>query len=137
MAFNEAFAVARLTPGTNFLALYAALGYRLAAWRGTLITLASGTIVPSFIATFLAALYVRYAVDPLVAQGMRGARVGAVAVLLWAVIRLIRPPLEQRRAVGLMFASVVLALALFSRIPAFLILLAGGATGAVIFRREQ
>ena len=36
-AFDEAYAVARVTPGTNLLAMYTLLGERFAGWRGALI----------------------------------------------------------------------------------------------------
>jgi chromate transporter len=136
-AFTESYAVARLTPGTNHLALYAALGFRLAAWRGAALTLTVGTVPPSLIATAIATLYVRYSGHPLVAQGMHGARVGAVAVLVWAVACLARPLVRKHRMGGIAFAMVVLAVALTARVPVFLILLAAGVTGAIFFRRDR
>ena len=39
--FDEAYAIARLTPGTNLLAMYTLLGERLAGWRGATTALAS------------------------------------------------------------------------------------------------
>jgi chromate transport protein ChrA len=38
---------------------------------------------------------------------------------------------------GIAFAMVVLAVALTARVPAFLILLAAGVTGAIFFRRDR
>lgn len=135
--FSESFAVARLTPGTNHLALYAALGFRLAGWRGALTTLTVGTVLPSLIATAMATAYVRYSGDPLVAQGMHGARAGAVAVLVWAVACLARPLVRKHRMRGIAFAMVVLTVALTGRVPVFLILLAAGVAGAIFFRRDR
>jgi len=89
--FDRCFAVARLTPGTNLLALYTPLGSRIASWRGAAVALAISTILPALIATVLAALYPRYSHEPLVAKAMSGAKAGALAVFLWAVIRLSRP----------------------------------------------
>ena len=52
-AFDEAYAVARVTPGTNLLAMYALLGERFAGWRGALTALAVGALVPALIAVAL------------------------------------------------------------------------------------
>ena len=49
-AFDEAYAVARVTPGTNLLAMYMLLGERFAGWRGALTALTVGTLVPTLIA---------------------------------------------------------------------------------------
>ena len=132
--FNQAFAVARLTPGTILLAFYAGLGFRLGAWRGAVLALGVGSVLPSLIATSIAAAYIRFSGNPLVALGMQGARAGALAVLLWAAFHLGRPLFRQHRARSAAFAIVVLALTLTLHVPPFLTLLAAGAAGAVVFR---
>jgi chromate transporter len=134
--FNQAFAVARLTPGTVLLALYAGLGFRLAAWRGAVLALSVGSVLPSVIATAIAAAYVRYSGNPLVTLGMQGARAGALAVFLWAAVHLGRPLLRQHRARSAAFAIVVLAVTLTGQVPPFLTLLVAGAAGGVVFHRN-
>ena len=52
-AFDEAYAVARVTPGTNLLAMYTLLGERFAGWRGALTALTVGALVPALIAVAL------------------------------------------------------------------------------------
>jgi chromate transporter len=102
-AFDEAYGVARLTPGTNLLAMYTLLGERVARWKGASMALAIGTLVPALIAVALSAAYVSYADHPLADEVMQGARAGALAVFVWAIVRLARPQFEQhrRRGVGL------------------------------------
>src|SRR5687767_16038975 len=56
--FDEAYAIARLTPGTNLLAMYTLLGRRLAGWRGAAVALSAGTVIPAAIAGICAAMYV-------------------------------------------------------------------------------
>src|SRR4051812_45524098 len=46
-AFNESYAVARLTPGTNLLALYTVIGYRLRGWGGAGLALTLATVLPA------------------------------------------------------------------------------------------
>jgi hypothetical protein len=75
-AFDEAYAVARLTPGTNLLAMYTLLGERFAGWKGALSALAVGTLVPATVAVGLGAGYVAYVEHPLASRAMQGARAG-------------------------------------------------------------
>ena len=79
-AFDEAYAVARVTPGTNLLAMYTLLGERFAGWRGALVALTVGALIPAVIAVVLGAAYVGYARHPLAQEVMQGARAGALAV---------------------------------------------------------
>ena len=58
-AFDEAYTVARVTPGTNLLAMYTLLGERFAGWPGALLALGVGTLVPTIVAVTLGAAYVR------------------------------------------------------------------------------
>jgi hypothetical protein len=84
-AFDEAYAVARVTPGTNLLAMYTLLGERFARWPGALLALSVGALVPAIVAVTLGAAYVEYADHPLAREAMQGARAGALAVFAWAV----------------------------------------------------
>lgn len=133
-AFNEAYAVARLTPGTNLLALFTLLGYHLRGVRGALWALLIGTAVPATIALAIAAVYVAHASHPLVTRAMQGARAGALAVFVWAVVRLIRPPLAEHGTRGIALGVGVLVVSLTGWVPPFVILLVGGITAAAWFR---
>jgi len=55
--FDEAYAIARLTPGTNLLAMYTLLRQRLAGWRGATTALSAGIIIPAAISGAVAAAY--------------------------------------------------------------------------------
>lgn len=134
--FDEAYAIARLTPGTNLLAMYTLLGERLAGWGGAARALAAGTVIPALIAGAFAALYVTFSNVPLAAKAMQGARAGALAVLLWAVVRLLRPQITQHRTRAITVAGVVLVAALTLPVPQILLLVVAGAVGAVVLRRE-
>lgn len=134
-AFDEAYAVARLTPGTNLLAMYTLLGERFAGWRGAFTALTVGALVPALIAVALSAVYVVYAADSLAQEVMQGARAGAIAVFAWAIVRLVRPQLQQHRSRGIAVAALTLVLTLLP-IPQFVILLIAGGLGAAFLRNE-
>lgn len=108
--FDEAYAVARVTPGTNLLAMYVLLGERFAGWRGALVALAIGACVPALIAVSLGVAYVAFSDQLLTQLLMQGARAGALAVFAWAVIRLARPQVRAHRWRGLGIAAMTGAL---------------------------
>lgn len=135
-AFDEAYAIARVTPGTNLLAMFTLLGERFAGWTGALAALAVGTLTPAVIAVTLGAAYVTYAEYPLANQAMQGARAGALAVFLWAIVRLIRPQLQQHGRRGMLLAIATLTIAVMLPIPQFVILLISGAVGAAFLRGQ-
>ena len=132
--FDEAFGIARLTPGTNLLAMVTLLGLRLNGWRGAVAALAVTTAVPGTIAAMATMVYVSYASHPAAARSMQGARAGALAVLLWASVRLLLPQFSDRRVQAASIALAVLMLGGFTAFPQYLLLLVAGAVGAVLLR---
>ena len=136
-AFDEAYAVARVTPGTNLLAMYTLLGERFAGWPGALLALAVGALVPAIVAVTLGAAYLEYADHPLAREAMQGARAGALAVFTWAVVRLLRPQLQQHRGRGIALALGTLAMTLVLPIPSFVVLIVAGGIGAAFLQVEQ
>jgi chromate transporter len=136
-AFDEAYAVARVTPGTNLLAMYTLLGERFAGWPGALAALGLGALIPAVIAVTLAVAYVTYSDYPLARDAMQGARAGALAVFFWAVVRLMRPQIQQHRGRGVVLAVITLATTLVLPFPPFLILLVAGGLGAAFLTVES
>ena len=136
-AFDEAYAVARLTPGTNLLAMYTLLGERFSGWSGALGALTVGALIPALIAVALGAAYVGYAGHPLAEGVMQGARAGALAVFEWAIVRLGRPQFQQHRRGGIALAVTTLVMTLLLPIPQFVILLVAGGLGAAFMRSDS
>ena len=138
-AFDEAYAVARLTPGTNLLAMYTLLGERFGGWSGALMpALTVGALIPALIAVALGAAYLRLAGHPLAEGVMQGARAGALAVFAWAIVRLGRPQLQQHRRRGVALALTTLVMMWLVPIPQFVILIvAAGGLGAAFMRTDS
>ena len=116
--------------------MYTLLGERFAGWSGALAALAVGTLVPALIAVALGAAYVSYSGHALAQEAMQGARAGALAVFVWAIMRLARPQLEQHRRRGVALAVGTLVLTLLLPIPQFVVLLVAGGLGAAFLKTE-
>ena len=136
-AFDEAYAVARVTPGTNLLAMYVLLGERFAGWPGAVAALGIGALVPAAITLVLSAAYVASSDHAIAREVMQGARAGALAVFGWAVVRLLRPQLQQHRRRGVAIGVVTLIIALAFPVPQFVVLLIAGALGATFLKGQS
>jgi len=132
---DSAYAVSRVTPGTNLLALYALLGHRLGGWKLSVQAVAVGAVVPASVAVLIAFLYTQSR-SPVVAAMMAGARAGGVAVFLGAAVRLLRPQLSHRPLVVMALAAGTFLVGWMTPISPFAVLLIAGVIGAVVLRTE-
>jgi chromate transport protein ChrA len=132
---DAAYAVSRVTPGTNLLALYALLGHRLGGWTLSLQAIAVGSLVPASVAVLIAFLYSR-STSPIIADVMTWARAGGVAVFLGAAIRLLRPQLADHPRIGSVFALAAIVTAWFLPLNLFAVLLIAGTAGAIWLRPQ-
>ena len=129
--------MARVTPGTNLLAMYTCWGSDSPAGQGAVLALAVGALVPAIVAVTLGAAYVEYADHPLARQAMQGDRAGALAVFAWAVVRLLRPNFSSIAVAGSLLTLATLAMTLVLPVPSFVVLLVAGGLGAVFLQVEQ
>lgn len=131
---DVAYAVSRITPGTNLLALYAQLGHKLGGWPLAVQAVTVGVGVPAVVAVLIAWLSERD--TPWIASVMAGARAGGIAVFLGAAVRLLRPQVSAHQAPAVVLALVVVVVAWRFAVSPFVVLLAAGSVGAAVFRRS-
>jgi chromate transporter len=89
--FQLAYALSRLTPGTNSLAFIACIGDQLRGAVGTMVAVPAGSIPCAAIALGLTAAYASWGHSSVVDVMTRGALAAAVAVTVIAGVTLIRP----------------------------------------------
>lgn len=88
--FRLAYALSRLTPGTNMLAFCTALGYQLRGMSGAVVALISASLPCSVVALAIMILLETWQTNPVVALGVQGASaitIGFVAASCWPLIR--------------------------------------------------
>lgn len=127
---DAAYAVSRITPGTNLLALYAALGHRLGGWNLAIQAVLVGACVPALVAVIVAYVY-QHNDSSVVSALMRGARAGGVAVFLGAAIRLLKPQVKNHPKAGSAMAVLVLVAAIALPERVFPVLVVSGVVGAL------
>ena len=89
--FDLAYALSRVTPGTNLLAFSTAIGWMLRGWPGAIVTLLGGSIPCAALAMGLTAFYESWQRNPTVQIALHGAFAAAVGVVLITGVTIIRP----------------------------------------------
>ena len=87
--FIEMLSISQILPGPNIVNLALALGYRYFGLRGALAGMAGLLTLPLLIVLSLAALYSRFAHEPLLAAALRGMGAVAAGLLLATAAKLI------------------------------------------------
>lgn len=131
---DTAYAVSRLAPGTNLLAMFAQLGHRLGGWPLAVQAVVVGAIIPAAIALAVAVLYVHGSV--LSHALMSGARAGGLAILLGSALRLLQPHIAAEPLRASVLAALIAVAAWTGALNGFALLLLGGAAGALLLRRR-
>ena len=83
LQFNLAFALSRLTPGTNLLAFCTAAGWLARRWLGAIAALLASSLPCSIIVVVVTHFYEAWQRNPIVLAGLRGALAAAVAVMFY------------------------------------------------------
>jgi len=136
--FVELLSVSQVLPGPNVVNLALMIGDRFFGWRGALAALAGMLAMPLVIVLTLAAVYARFASEPLVAGALRG--MGAVAAGLIIAMGLKLMPTLARSPLGrspsLLVMAATLALVGVLRWPmAYAVLGLGGAAVIAVWWR--
>jgi chromate transporter len=107
-----AFSLARITPGTNVVAFCAAVGARVAGWRGALAGVLAETAPSAAIAVLITWGYQAWRGNSWVLAAIAGASAAVAGMMFASVWLLVRPHLKSRpralRAV-LFFAAAFIA----------------------------
>lgn len=127
-----AFALARVTPGTNVLAFCAGAAWFMRGWLGALVAVPAATLPSAAIVVALTAGYEQIRSVPLAAGAISGLLAAAAGMMLAAAWNLIQP----RLAGGNRLRMIVLALGAFVLLTAFRlspipVLALGAAAGAL------
>jgi chromate transporter len=127
-----AYAISRLTPGTNLLAYCAAAGARIRGLAGALVAVIAASVPCSLIAIALTRFFATWAKHPLSALALKGALAAAIAIMGGTVWTMLRPDLAQAgRLRTLLLAAGAFCVADFFQITPIQVLVAAAVLGAV------
>jgi chromate transporter len=136
--FVLAYALSRLTPGTNLLGFIACIGYVLRRTPGMLVALIAGSVPCAAMALGLTAVYDSWSDDAVAQVAIRGALAAAVAVTIITGVILVRPFWRSagRGQLGV-FVGGAFAAAQFAHVTPLLVLLVAALAGLAWPARTQ
>ena len=135
-SFDTVFAAARLTPGTNLIALFAGLGHRVGGLGGAIAAVIVGLAPAAAISMLALWLYLAFGQLPQAASAIGAASASALAVLVWAGFRFLRDPLRTRPSATITLVAATLILQALN-VPPAVVLLASAVIGSVVFRETR
>ena len=136
--FALIYALARLTPGTNLLALCTGLGWQLRSWRGAVIALLAASIPCSVIVILVSYFFGQLGHNRIAQLSIRGALAAAVGITIITCWTISKPYFKSRqwpRAALISITAFVLAVAF--RISPIQILLGAAFVGVLLPPRAR
>lgn len=105
-----AYAISRLTPGTNLLAYCVGAGWRMRGLAGALVALCAASFPSAAMATVLTRFFALWSDRPLTAASLRGALAAAIAIMVRTAWTMMRPTMQDSTAIR----TVVVAVSAFA-----------------------
>ena len=127
-----AYAISRLTPGTNLLAYCVAVGWRMRRLPGAVVALGAASLPAALLAIALTRFFSSWVDHPLTAHALNAALAAAVAIMVGTVWTMIRPLVQRHHYLRtLCFAVGAVLLATVAELTPFRILVAAAIVGAI------
>ena len=132
-----AYAISRLTPGTNLLAYCVAVGWRMRRLAGAVVALGAASLPNALLAIALTRFFSSWVDHPLTAHALNAALAAAVAIIVGTVWTMIRPLVQRRQYLRTFcFAGGAVLLATVAELSPLRILVGAGILGAICTEPE-
>jgi chromate transporter len=132
-SFALCFALGRLTPGTNILAVCTALGWMFRRLPGAIVALLAASVPCTLIVVVVTALFSEWQGNHIVQAGIHGAVAAAVAITAKTSWTVARPIYKSGARLHVIFmGAVAFGLYVGLGVPAIYVLLLAGFVGAFL-----
>lgn len=136
-ACELAYALSRLTPGTNLLAFCAGAGWLMRRWLGAAVALVAASLPCALLAVAMVIGYDELIASPLFRAAMAGALAAAVAIVVATAWVFAEPHLRAAPWKAVVIAAVVVALAVGARFSPLRILIVAAVIGLAWPARDE
>ena len=125
--YATAYALARVTPGTNLLAFSAGAGFLLHGWAGALAAVLAITIPSSILVVWVTIGYQAGRVNPLVTAIAGGIIASAIGMMIASAWQLVKPRINAGQWLRslLLVGGAMIGLSVFHIAPITILLVAG------------
>lgn len=94
-----AYAICRLTPGTNVLAYCVGVGWRIRGIAGAVVALTTASLPSAAVAVALTIFFSTWSTHALTASALKAALAAAIGIMIGTAWTMIRPAIQQREYV--------------------------------------
>ena len=129
--FQLAYALSRVTPGTNLLAFCVAAGWKMRRWSGALVALVAASVPCSALALVATHFYEVWQRHAMVRAALEGAVAAAVALMVNTAWVLAGPHLKAAPRRGIVIATMAIVLVTWLSVSPLQVLLLAAAVGFV------
>lgn len=125
--YATAYALARVTPGTNLLAFSAGAGFLLHGWAGALAAVLAITIPSSLLVVWLTMVYQAGRVNPMATAIAGGIIASAIGMMIASAWQLVQPRIRDGQWLRslLPVSGAMIALSVYHVAPITILLIAG------------
>ena len=137
--FNEAWALAQLSPGIHLVALAGMLGHRIARVRGMVVSVAAMMVPAAIVTALMTAAYGAIADQPLAKAALAGMGPATAGMTLAQALLMVRDVRQSGWRVVVDAAVVLVAFTVlqFGHTSPVVVILAGCAVGTLALRRKR
>ena len=122
-------AIAQSAPGSIAINASSLLGYRLAGFRGVLVTIFGTVLPPLFILSLVSMFYAAFKSNEYVVLAMKGMQAGVAAIIFDVVITMGKNVLSRKRVMPWIILTGSFAAVFFFDVNVFVVIMVCGAVG--------
>lgn len=124
-------AIAQSTPGPIAVNAAILVGYRVAGYLGSMITIIATVLPPIIILSFISVVYTAFINNLIIQYILRGMKAGVAAVIIDVVISMIISLMKDKKAIPIIVMISAFAATFVFKINVVIIILLSGLIGAV------
>ncbi len=124
-------AIAQSTPGAMAVNAAILMGYRLAGYFGSMITMIATILPPLIILSAISVAYTTFINNLMIKYILRGMRAGVAAVIIDVVISMVISLIKERKVLPVIVMIGAFTAAFLFKINVIIIILASGFIGAI------
>lgn len=130
-------AIAQSSPGAMAVNVSVLVGYRVAGVSGALVTVLGTILPPLAIISVISLFYMAFRDNRIVSMAMAGMLAGVAAVIVNAVIDLVRGVIKSRRALPIVVMVLAIIAARWLKVNVLIFILICGIIGAIDTLRQR
>lgn len=134
---TDLIAIAQSSPGSIAINASILVGYKIAGFKGAIVSCLGTMLPPLFILSIISLFYVQFRNNRFVGAALRTMQAGVGAVILDVVVTMGSHIIKKEKIIGVILMSIAFIAAYFLKINVLIIIILSGLIGAIRFLRSE